>query len=74
MTGLTTQVIELTGKTFEILSEIYPDLRRIAVINPIGAGVDFRPAEAEAALSDATKASLAELTDDVDIKVFSTPT
>jgi putative ABC transport system substrate-binding protein len=49
VTGLTTQVIELTGKTFEILSEIYPDLRRIAVINPIGAGVDFRPAEAEAA-------------------------
>ena len=28
----------------------------------------------EAALSDATKASLAELTDDVHIKVFSTPT
>jgi putative ABC transport system substrate-binding protein len=49
VTGFTTQVIELTGKTFEILSEIYPGLRRIAVINPIGAGVPFRPAEAEAA-------------------------
>jgi putative ABC transport system substrate-binding protein len=49
VTGFTTQVVELTGKTFEILSEIYPDLRQIAVINPIGVGVPFRPAEAEAA-------------------------
>jgi putative ABC transport system substrate-binding protein len=49
VTGFTTQVIELTGKTFEILSEIYPGLRRIAVINPIGAGILFRSAEAEAA-------------------------
>jgi putative ABC transport system substrate-binding protein len=51
VTGFTTQVVELTGKTFEILSEIYLGLRLIAVINPIGAGVgaQFRTAEAEAA-------------------------
>jgi len=49
VTGFTTQVVEFTGKTFEILSEIYLGLRRIAVINPIGAGALFLTAEAEAA-------------------------
>jgi ABC-type uncharacterized transport system substrate-binding protein len=49
VTGFTTQAVELTGKTFEILSEIYLGLRRIAIINPIGAGALFRTAEAEAA-------------------------
>jgi putative ABC transport system substrate-binding protein len=49
VTGFTTQVIELTGKTFEILTEILPGLVRVAVINPRGVGAPFRGPEAEAA-------------------------
>jgi putative ABC transport system substrate-binding protein len=49
VTGFTTQVIELTGKTLEILTEILPGLVRIGVINPRGVGAPFRGPEAEAA-------------------------
>jgi ABC-type uncharacterized transport system substrate-binding protein len=49
VTGFTTQVIGLTGKTFEILKELNPNLRRIAVISPTGVGDSFRSAEARSA-------------------------
>jgi putative tryptophan/tyrosine transport system substrate-binding protein len=49
VTGFTTQVIEVTGKTFEILTEILPGLVRIGVINPRGAGMAFLAPEAKAA-------------------------
>jgi putative ABC transport system substrate-binding protein len=49
VTGFATQVTELTGKTFEILTEILPGLVRIGVINPRGVGAPFRGQEAEAA-------------------------
>lgn len=49
VTGFTTQVVGLTGKTFEILKEITPELRRIAVISPEGVGNAFRAAEASSA-------------------------
>ncbi len=49
VTGFTTQVIDTTGKVFEILAELISGFARIAVINPRGAGVPFRPAEAAAA-------------------------
>jgi len=49
VTGFTTQVIEITGKTFEILTEILPGLVRIGVINPRGAGMPFFAPEAKAA-------------------------
>jgi putative ABC transport system substrate-binding protein len=49
VTGFTTQVIEVTGKTFEILTEILPGLARVGVINPRGAGMPFLAPEAKAA-------------------------
>jgi ABC-type uncharacterized transport system substrate-binding protein len=49
VTGFTTQVIEVTGKTFEIFTEILPGLVRVGVINPRGAGAPFRAPEAKAA-------------------------
>jgi putative ABC transport system substrate-binding protein len=38
VTGFTTQVIELTGKTFEVVTEILPGIVQIGVINPRGVG------------------------------------
>jgi putative ABC transport system substrate-binding protein len=49
VTGFTTQVIELSGKTFEILTEILPGLARIGVINLGSTGMPFRAPEAKAA-------------------------
>ncbi|MFL6835006.1 MAG: ABC transporter substrate-binding protein, partial [Xanthobacteraceae bacterium] len=49
VTGFTTQVIEVTGKMFEILAEIMHGLGRVGVINPRGVGTPFRAAEAKAA-------------------------
>jgi putative ABC transport system substrate-binding protein len=49
VTGFTTQVIEVTGKSFEIFTEILPGLTRVGVINPRGAGMPFRAPEAKAA-------------------------
>jgi ABC-type uncharacterized transport system substrate-binding protein len=49
VTGFTTQVIDVTGKMFEILAEIMHGLVRVGVINPRGVGTPFRAAEAEAA-------------------------
>jgi putative ABC transport system substrate-binding protein len=49
VTGFTTQVIDVTGKMFQILAEIMPGLVRVGVINPRGVGTPFRTAEAEAA-------------------------
>jgi ABC-type uncharacterized transport system substrate-binding protein len=49
VTGFTTQVIEVTGKMFEILAEIMHGLGRVGVINPRGVGMPFRAAEAKAA-------------------------
>lgn len=49
VTGFTTQVIGLTGKSFEVLKELIPDLRRIAIIAPVGVGDAFRPAEGKSA-------------------------
>lgn len=51
VTGFTTQVIDLTSKMFEILRELVPNLASIAIINPKGAGIPFRDAEAAAAHS-----------------------
>jgi putative ABC transport system substrate-binding protein len=51
VTGFTTQVIDLTSKMFEILRELVPGLASVAIINPKGAGVPFRDAEAAAAQS-----------------------
>jgi putative ABC transport system substrate-binding protein len=49
VTGFTTQVIDTTGKAFELVSELIVGITRIAVINPKGGGFPFRAAEAEAA-------------------------
>ena len=49
VTGFTTQVIETTGKAFEMVGELIPDIARIAVIGPKGGGIPFHTAEAEAA-------------------------
>jgi putative tryptophan/tyrosine transport system substrate-binding protein len=49
VTGFTTQVIEVTGKTFEILTEILPGLVRIGVINLRSTGMPFLASEAKAA-------------------------
>jgi ABC-type uncharacterized transport system substrate-binding protein len=49
VTGFTTQVIQLTGKMFDILAGAVPGLTRIAVLNPRGVSARFRAAEAEAA-------------------------
>lgn len=49
VTGFTTQVIDTTGKAFEILAEIISGFDRIAIINPRGGGIPFRSAEAAAA-------------------------
>jgi putative ABC transport system substrate-binding protein len=49
VTGFATQVIELTGKTFEVTTEILPGIVQIGVIDPRGVGGPFRAAEAEAA-------------------------
>jgi len=51
VTGFTTQVIDLTSKMFEILRELVPGLASVAIINPKGAGIPFRNAEAAAAQS-----------------------
>lgn len=48
-TGFTTQVIEVTGKAFEILTQILPGFGRIGVINLRGLGVPFLAPEAKAA-------------------------
>jgi len=49
VTGFTTQVIEVTGKSFEIFTEILPGLARVGVISPRGVGMPFRAPEAKAA-------------------------
>jgi len=49
VTGFTTQVIEVTGKTFEILTEVLPGLVRIGVINLRDTGMPFLAPEAKAA-------------------------
>ena len=49
VTGFTTQVIDTTGKAFEIVSELIPNLVRFTVLNPTGVGVPFREAEAASA-------------------------
>ena len=49
VTGFTTQVIDVTGKMFEILAEIMHGLARVGVITPRGTGTPFRAAEAKAA-------------------------
>ena len=49
VTGFTTLVVELVGKTFEILKEIVPNLTRIAVVTPPGTGLPFHRFDAEAA-------------------------
>jgi putative ABC transport system substrate-binding protein len=49
VTGFTTQVIDVTGKMFEILTELVPGLGRVGVIAPRGTGTPFRAAEAIAA-------------------------
>jgi putative tryptophan/tyrosine transport system substrate-binding protein len=49
VTGFTTQVIEVTGKTFEILREMLPGLVRIGVINLRKTGMPFLAPEAKAA-------------------------
>jgi putative ABC transport system substrate-binding protein len=49
VTGFTTQVIEITGKTFEILTEMLHGIVRIAVISPKGLGESFRVTEAQVA-------------------------
>jgi putative ABC transport system substrate-binding protein len=49
VTGFTTQVIDVTGKMFEILAEIVHGLARVGVMTPRGTGAPFRAAEAKAA-------------------------
>jgi putative ABC transport system substrate-binding protein len=49
VTGFTTQVIDVTGKMFEILAEIVHGLVRVGVITPRGTGTPFHAAEAKAA-------------------------
>jgi putative ABC transport system substrate-binding protein len=48
-TGITLMVAELNSKRIELLHEIVPDLRRIAVIaNPLHPGVEFERRDSEA--------------------------
>ncbi len=63
VTGFTTQVIELTGKTFEVVTEILPGIVQIGVINPRGVGEPFRAAEAEAAKALRLQLSYVEIGD-----------
>ena len=49
VTGFTTQVVEATGKVFEILTELLNGPTRIAVVKPKGSGASFRGAEPAAA-------------------------
>lgn len=51
VTGFTTQVIDLTSKMFEILSDLVPGLTSVAIFSPKGAGAPFHVAEKAAAQS-----------------------
>jgi putative ABC transport system substrate-binding protein len=51
VTGFTTQVIDVTSKSFEILSEMIQGLVRVTVAGPEGAGKAFHATEAAAARS-----------------------
>lgn len=48
LTGFIYQVIELVGKSFQILKETIPGLTRVAVLAPVGVGSPFRHADATA--------------------------
>jgi putative ABC transport system substrate-binding protein len=63
VTGFTTLVIELTGKTFEVVTEILPGIVQIGVVNPRGVGGPFRAAEAEAAKALGLQLAYIEISD-----------
>src|SRR5262249_15681490 len=51
VTGFTTQHIDITAKVFELLTELLPGVKRVAVVNPKGRGIAFPGPEATAARS-----------------------
>jgi putative ABC transport system substrate-binding protein len=62
VTGFTTQVIDVTGKSFEILTEIIHGLTRLTVASPKGAGQPFRAMEASAARALKLELSYVDIT------------
>ena len=51
VTGFTTQVTDIVGKTFEILTEVVHGLARVTIVLPRGSGASFLATEATAALA-----------------------